>query len=254
MLYIPKIGGQIMQEINKKSPLPLYYQLKESILSAVKNKEFDVGERLPSERELAEYHNISRMTVKKAVDILVDNGYLLRKQGSGTFVTDYQQSYSISPLLSFTKEMEKKGLNYTTKILNFTEIRDQNAAAKMNLNPEAVLFKLERLRLIENKPFLLENTYLAAENFPNLKKGDLQNNSLFKLIKDKYNIQLSSAEAEVEAVIFDAAVSDKMQVKEGMLGLYFEQFSKNENDKIIEYTSAYYRNDNYKFKFTFDLD
>jgi GntR family transcriptional regulator len=242
-----------MQEINKNSPLPLYYQLKESILNAVKNKEFDVGDRLPSERELAEYHNISRMTVKKAVDILVDNGYLLRKQGSGTFVTDYQQSYSISPLLSFTKEMEKKGLNYTTKILNFTEIKDQNAAAKMNLDSEAKLFKLERLRLIENKPFLLENTYLAAENFSNLKKDELENNSLFKLIKDKYNIQLSNAEAEVEAVIFDSTIADKMQVKEGMLGLYFEQFSKNENEEIIEYTSAYYRNDNYKFKFTFDL-
>jgi len=242
-----------MQEINKNSPLPLYYQLKESILNAVKNKEFDVGDRLPSERELAEYHNISRMTVKKAVDILVDNGYLLRKQGSGTFVTDYHQSYSISPLLSFTKEMEKKGLNYTTKILDFTEIKDQDTAAKMNLNPDAKIFKLERLRLIENKPFLLENTYLAAENFSNLKKDDLENNSLFKLVKDKYNIQLSNAEAEVEAVIFDSTIADKMQVKEGMLGLYFEQFSKNENEEIIEYTSAYYRNDNYKFKFTFDL-
>ncbi len=243
-----------MQEINKKSPLPLYYQLKESILNAVKNKEFDVGERLPSERELAEYHNISRMTVKKAVDILVDNGYLIRKQGSGTFVTDYQQSYSISPLLSFTKEMEKKGLNYTTKILNFSEIKDSNAAAKMNLNPKANLFKLERLRLIENKPFLLENTYLAADNFLDLQKNELENNSLFKIIKNKYNIQLSNAEAEVEAVIFDASIAGKMQVKEGMLGLYFEQFSKNENEEIIEYTSAYYRNDNYKFRFTFDLD
>lgn len=243
-----------MQEINKNSPLPLYYQLKESILNAVKNKEFTVGERLPSERELAEYHNISRMTVKKAVDILVDNGYLLRKQGSGTFVTDYQQSYSISPLLSFTKEMEKKDLNYSTKILSLTKLRDKNAAAKMDLNPKAELFKLERLRLIENKPFLLENTYLAVKNFPNLKKEALENNSLFKLIKDKYNIQLSNAEAEVEAVIFDSIIAEKMQVKEGMLGLYFEQFSKNENKEIIEYTSAYYRNDNYKFKFTFDLD
>lgn len=254
MLYIPKQEAEIMQEINKNSPLPLYYQLKESILNAVKNKEFDVGERLPSERELAEYHNISRMTVKKAVDILVDNGYLIRKQGSGTFVTDYQESYSISPLLSFTKEMEKKGLNYTTKILNFTEIKDQNIAAKMNLNPEAALLKLERLRLIENKPFLLENTYLAADNFLNLKKDELENNSLYKIIKDKYNIQLSNAEAEVEAVIFDSNIAGKMQVKEGMLGLYFEQFSKNENEEIIEYTSAYYRNDNYKFRFTFDLN
>ena len=194
------------------------------------------------------------MTVKKAVDILVDNGYLIRKQGSGTFVTDYQQSYSISPLLSFTKEMEKKGLSYTTKILAFNKIRDKQAAKKMNLDSKTELFKLERLRLIENKPFLLENTYLAAHNFKDLKKNELENSSLFKIIKDKYNIQLSNAEAEVEAVIFDSSIADKMQVKEGMLGLYFEQFSKNETDDIIEYTSAYYRNDNYKFKFTFDLD
>lgn len=242
-----------MQEINKTSPLPLYYQLKESILKAVKNKEFDTGERLPSERELAEYHNISRMTVKKAVDILVDNGYLIRKQGSGTFVTDYQESYSISPLLSFTKEMEKKELNYTTKILNFTEIKDQKIAKKMKLKPQANIFELERLRLIENKPFLLENTYLAADNFLNLKRDELENNSLFRIIKNKYNIKLSNAEAEVEAVIFDSSIAGKMQVKEGMLGLYFEQFSRNENKEIIEYTSAYYRNDNYKFKFTFDL-
>jgi GntR family transcriptional regulator len=243
-----------MQEINKNSPLPLYYQLKESILNAIKAKKFEVGERLPSERELAEYHNISRMTVKKAVDILVDNGYLIRKQGSGTFVTDYQQSYSISPLLSFSKEMEKKGINYTTKILSYTKIKDKKAAKKMNLSPEAELLKLERLRLIEDKPFLLENTYLAFDNFKDLKKEDLENNSLFKIIKNKYNIQLSNAEAEVEAVIFDAGIADKMKVKEGMLGLYFEQFSKNENADIIEYTSAYYRNDNYKFKFTFELD
>ncbi|RAK08962.1 GntR family transcriptional regulator [Halanaerobium saccharolyticum] len=243
-----------MQEINKNSPLPLYYQLKESILTAVQNREFEVGERLPSERELAEYNNISRMTVKKAVDILVDNGYLIRKQGSGTFVNDYQQSYSISPLLSFTKEMEKKGLNYTTRILNFAEIKDKKAAVKMNLNPEAPLFRLERLRLIENKPFLLENTYLAVDHFRDLKKDELENNSLFKIIKDKYNIQLSKAEAEVEAVILNGGIAEKMQVKEGLLGLYFEQISKNENAETIEYTSAYYRNDNYKFKFTFDLD
>ncbi|MGP3777248.1 GntR family transcriptional regulator [Halanaerobium saccharolyticum] len=243
-----------MQEINKNSPLPLYYQLKESILNAVKAEEFEVGERLPSERELAEYHNISRMTVKKAVDILVDNGYLIRKQGSGTFVTDYQQSYSISPLLSFSKEMEKKGLNYTTKILSYTDISDSKAAEKMNLKAETKLLKLERLRLIENKPFLLENTYLAFNDFKDLKKEELENSSLFKILKDKYDIQLSNAEAEVEAVIFDAGIADKMQVKEGMLGLYFEQISKDENSEIIEYTSAYYRNDNYKFKFTFDLD
>jgi len=172
-----------MKEINKNSPLPLYYQLKESILTAIKNEEFIVNEKLPSERELAEYHNISRMTVKKAVDILVDNGYLIRKQGSGTFVSNYKESYSISPLLSFTKEMEKKGLDYHSKILDFSKVRNKNIALKLELLEKHDIFKIERLRLVENKPFLLENTYLSARKFNDLRKEDLENNSLFKIIK-----------------------------------------------------------------------
>lgn len=243
-----------MKEINKNSPLPLYYQLKESILTAIKNEEFMVDEKLPSERELAEYHNISRMTVKKAVDILVDNGYLIRKQGSGTFVSNYKESYSISPLLSFTKEMEKKGLDYNSKILDFSKVRDKNIALKLELLENHDIFKIERLRLIENQPFLLENTYLSAKKFNDLKKEDLENNSLFKMIKNKYNIRLSTAEAEIESVILNNKIAEKMQVKEGLLGLYFEQISKDINNEIIEYTSAYYRNDNYKFKFKFDLE
>jgi len=243
-----------MKEINKNSPLPLYYQLKESILEAIKNEEIVVGEKIPSERELAEYHNISRMTVKKAVDILVNNDYLIKKQGRGTFVSNYKESYSISPLLSFTKEMEKKGLNYKNKILNFTKVKDKKIAKKLNFKENDKFFRFERLRLIENKPFLLEKTYLSTKKIADLKQEELKNNSLFKLIKNKYNIKLKNAEAEIEAVILNDQVAKKMKVKEGMLGLYFEQISRDENDEIIEYTSAYYRNDNYKFKFKFDLE
>jgi GntR family transcriptional regulator len=194
------------------------------------------------------------MTVKKAVDILVNDGYLLRKQGSGTFVSDYKERYSISPLLSFTKEMEKKDLNYKSKILNFSQIKDKQIAIKLNFKEDQEFFKIERLRLIENKPFLLENTYLSTKKITNLKKSDLKNNSLFKIIKNKYNIKLSKAEAEIEAVILNDKIAKKMQIQEGLLGLYFEQISRDKNNKIIEYTSAYYRNDNYKFNFKFDLE
>lgn len=243
-----------MNKINKNSPLPLYYQLKESILAAIKNNEFNIGDRLPSERELAEYHNISRMTVNKAVDILVDDGYLNRKQGSGTYISDYKQSYSISPLLSFSKEMQKKGLSYNSRILKFSKIKNAEIAKKMSLEPESSLYHIQRLRLIENKPFLLENTYLPEVIFNKLEEKELKNNSLYQIIKEKYEIKLANAEAEVEAIIFDSETASKMDVKEGMLGLYFEQFSKNDQNQIVEFTSAYYRNDNYKFKFSFNLN
>lgn len=242
-----------MLEISKDSPLPLYYQLKESILTALKNKEFEVGEKLPSERELADYHNVSRMTVKKAVDILVDNGYLVRKQGSGTFVSDYQKNHFISPILSFSKEMKNMGVDYRSKILSFEKIKSKRASLKLNLSRNELLFHLERLRLIENKIFLLENTYLAVKNFPDLKREDLTNSSLFKIIEEKYNINLIEAEAEVEAVILNSKIAEKMNLKTGLLALHLQQYSKNNSGEIIEYTSAYYRNDNYSFKFTFDL-
>jgi len=243
-----------MKKVNKNSPLPLYYQLKENILEQIKNDEFKKDDKLPSERELAEYHDISRMTVKKAIDMLVDSGYLYKKQGSGTYIASGREKYTISPLASFTKEMVNKGLNFKSKIIKFENIHDEDVSKKFNLNPKTKFYHLQRLRLIEEQPFLLENTYLPEYIVPNLSIEELEDDSLYKILKEKYNIHLQKAEAEIEAVIFSKKIADKMKLKEGMLGIYYEQFSKNAEGEIIEYTSAYYRNDNYRFKFTFNLD
>ncbi|SFL60832.1 GntR family transcriptional regulator [Halanaerobium salsuginis] len=242
-----------MKKINKSSPLPLYYQLKENILAAIQADEFTAGEQLPAERELAEYNNISRMTVKKAVDILVDSGYLIRKQGSGTFITDYQDNYSISPLLSFSQEMQKKGLDYKTKLLKFEIIPAAELAEKLNCQPDDKVYHLERLRIIEAHPFLLENTYLPSYLFPELSKQELSNSSLYQLIQDKYKLKLTNVEAEVEAIMFNDQIAQKMDLKAGSLGLYFEQSSFDAQEQLVEFTSAYYRNNNYKFKFNFNL-
>lgn len=243
-----------MKKVNKNSPLPLYYQLKENILEQIINDEFKKDDKLPSERELAEYHDISRMTVKKAVDILVDSGYLYKKQGSGTYIASGREKYTISPLASFTKEMLKKGLDFRSKVIKFEKIYDEKVSEKFNLNPKTEFYHLQRLRLIEDQPFLLENTYLPEYILPNLSIEELENDSLYKILKEKYNINLQKAEAEIEAVVISEEIADKMKLKDGMLGIYYEQFSKNAEGEIIEYTSAYYRNDNYRFKFTFNLD
>lgn len=243
-----------MRKVNKNSPLPLYYQLKENILEQIKDGDFKKGDKLPSERELAEYHDISRMTVKKAVDILVDSGYLYKKQGSGTYIASGREKYTISPLASFTNEMIKKGLDFKSKVIKFEEIYEKKVSEKFKLNPETEFYHLQRLRLIEDQPFLLENTYLPEYLVPNLSIKDLKNDSLYKILKEKYNIHLKKADAEIEAVILSEEIAEKMKLEEGMLGIYYEQFSRNSEGEIIEYTSAYYRNDNYRFKFTFNLD
>ncbi|MGM0602731.1 MAG: GntR family transcriptional regulator [Bacillota bacterium] len=243
-----------LRKISKNSPLPLYYQLKELLLKLIVDGKLKTGDRLPAERKLAEYQNVSRMTVKKAVDELVNNGYLIRKQGSGTFVAELNKEYQISPIASFSEEMKKKDLNFKTELLKFEITNNINAAEKLNINTEDQIYYLQRLRIIDEIPFLLENTYLPAKDFPSLEREDLQQNSLFRIMKEKYGCILSRAEAEVEPVIIDKDTAEKMRLEKQELGLYLEQFTYSSENKILEYTSAHYRSDSYKFKLKFRLN
>ena len=243
-----------MKKISKNSPLPLYYQLKELLFELIKDGRLKTGDRLPAERKLAEYQNVSRMTVKKAVDELVNNGYLVRKQGSGTYVAELNKKYEISPIASFSEEMKKKDLIFKTELIKFDIIINKNAAVKLNIETEDRIYHLQRLRIIDELPFLLENTYLPAKNFPSLEKEDLQESSLFRIMKEKYGCILSRAEAEVEPVIINKDTAEQMGIKKKVLGLYLEQFTYSSDNQILEYTSAHYRSESYKFKLKFKLN
>jgi len=93
-----------MRKINKNSPIPLYYQLREEIIRLIKNGDLLPKEKLPAERELSSFHGVSRMTINKAINELVKSDYLIRQQGRGTFVRELPDQFSISPLASFSEQ------------------------------------------------------------------------------------------------------------------------------------------------------
>ena len=240
-----------MKNLDKSSPLPLYYQLQENLLNMIKRKEITPGERIPSERKLCEYLDISRMTVHKAVEHLVREGYLYREHGKGTFIAEKRKENKISPFQSFTEEIEKKGLSSRTILKDITLIDgDRKICHQLRVEDGSAIYKVERLRLLEGTPFLWEIVYLPSDICPNLEE-EIEDSSLYSLLENSYELNLDYAEATVEPVIIPDNIAHKLELDSDELGLLFHQLTLLKDGRPIEWTRAYYRSNSYKFKLKF---
>jgi len=118
-LPIAKGRNAVIQHINKNSPLPIYYQIESALKQQIESGVLQPGDLIPSEREFAEAHQISRMTVRQAISNLVNAGYLIRQKGRGTFVANKKIVMQLSGLTSFSEEMEHLGLEPTSALLSY---------------------------------------------------------------------------------------------------------------------------------------
>ncbi|MGC8777326.1 MAG: GntR family transcriptional regulator, partial [Candidatus Caldatribacteriaceae bacterium] len=150
------------KSINKSTPIPLYYQLKEILLEYIKSPHHSGC--LPTESELCKQYDISRSTVRQAINELVADGYLERVKGKGTLIvrSKINQDY-LFVIESFNEEMREKGLTHRTKVLELEKIAaNEIVASNLQLQPGAEVIKLIRLRSISEEPILYVKTYLPA--------------------------------------------------------------------------------------------
>ncbi|WP_170311535.1 GntR family transcriptional regulator [Vallitalea okinawensis] len=151
--------------MDRFSRLPLYMQLKDDILSKIENDEWQVGIQIPSEKELMYTNDVGRETVRKAIAILVQEGYLVKKRGIGTFVAKKKPAIGFEPLISLSHILQVRGLKDRNKVLvnKVISIDDEIAKlTKMSLEDECRY--IERLRYVDGKPLALEYTYLKNES------------------------------------------------------------------------------------------
>ena len=176
--------------LNKDIPIPLYYQLKEILLEEIKQSE--EGASFPTELELCKQFDISRPTVRQAVNELVIEGYLNRVKGKGTFISEskIKQDFLIV-LESFPEEMQRKGLLPTTKVLQFEAVKaDEKVAEALNVPVGNMVVKLRRLRFANDRPIVLVATFLPHEKLSNMLSRDLENESLYNIIEQEYGYKI----------------------------------------------------------------
>lgn len=237
-----------MHSIYRNSPVPRYYQLKEILLERVRRGEWKPGDLIPSERELSETYNISRMTARQAITDLVNEGVFYREQGRGTFVTQNKITQQLLNLTGFTEDIRARGQRPSTKVLAASlSPADDVAAERLRINPGDMVFVLRRLRLADDEPLAIEVSMLNFKGCERLAEEDLEHNSLYRLLETQYGIPLMEADQEIEAGLIGDEEAKILKVPTGGAALFTRRTTYTDRNRPIEYAKSVYRGNKYTF-------
>lgn len=233
--------------INKQSPLPIYFQLEEGIKKQIENGELNSGDMLPSEREYSERFSISRMTVRQAISNLVNEGYLERQRGKGTFIAQKKLEQNLKGLTSFTEDMKSRGMNPETIMIHFTKVQAiPSIAEKLELSIGAPIYEIKRIRLADGLPMAYECLYMSCDLIPALTM-DIAKGSIYDYVEKKAGLEIGKGVQEIEAAIARKKEAEILEIKEGSPILCIQRKTYLRDQRVLELVYSFYRADRYRF-------
>ncbi|WP_295807814.1 GntR family transcriptional regulator [uncultured Nitratireductor sp.] len=225
---------------------PLYLRLRRLLEDAIVGGMLGEGEALPTERDIAELTELSRVTVRRAVDDLVKQGRLIRRHGSGTFVAPSvsRVEQSLSLLTSFTEDMARRGLSSRSEWLERTVVAPSpDEMMVLGLSVGDTVSRLERLRIADNVPMAIERASIIGSFLPDPASVT---DSLYDVL-DKRSARPCRATQRISARNVDEREAALLKVAPGEAALYIERVSYLPNGRVIEFTRSVYRGDAYDF-------
>lgn len=230
---------------------PLYLQIKEKITAWIDSGEYLPGEMIPSEREMAKTLGINRMTVKKAISLLVEEGVLSSEAGRGTFVRKLDtrlsmgdvrtQRKAISELVRLTGQVPKNKVIVSEKVQGIPSICE-----KLHLDEEEELYMLHRIRYSDKTPVALEYAHLPIKFFPDIESMDFTDISLYGYMKSM-NHHPESMERRLILMPANAREAKYLEIAEGEPVYFFEFIGKDSDGNPVEYTKSFMRPDQLRF-------
>ncbi|TDW16380.1 GntR family transcriptional regulator [Breznakia blatticola] len=233
--------------------MPIYIQIKDAIIKKINNQEYLPGEAIPSERKLAEMYQVNRMTVKKAIESLVEEGYLFRIHGKGTFVQRKnsqrlilggEDAYGISALL------REQGAQTRDIVLEKGMLKAFNyLGSKMELAKYEDVYLIHRLRCANDAPFAMEYCYMPFKYFEDVDDYNFEDVSIYDYMarKGRFPQKFKQRLIIIEA---DEKLAKQMGIKINDPLYYFEYIGQDSEGHIVEYTESYLRCD--KAVFTYE--
>lgn len=225
-------------------PSPKYLEIQNLLLQRIKNGDYQEGQLIPKEIDLAEQLNVSRPTVRHAIRNLVQGGYLERRKKRGTIVTQTKIKQQFTHVIeSYNTEIQNNGLVAKTQVLNFsTEKASGEVAEALTIKPNTEVYKLVRLRSADNKPVVFVVTYLPIAQLPDLQKIDFTHHSLYsELAKAGLEITHVSRKIEVHPATEEEAQLLETYIKAPIF--YFHTIGFTKDHRALEYSIASYRGD-----------
>jgi GntR family transcriptional regulator len=235
-MFVERVG-----KLEGGSSAPLYLQLQRVLRSAIERRVLSADEALPPERELAEAYNVSRVTVRKALDGLVDARLLTRRQGAGTFVAARVEK-NFAAITSFTEDMLSRGREPHSEWLSRSEgtVMPEEALA-LGLSPGSPVYRLSRIRYADDESMALELATIPKYCLDSLESvGD----SLYEALGDARPVRVLQ---RLRAVLFTPEQAQLLKIQPGSAGLEIERRGFAADGRTVEFTKSYYRGDAYDF-------
>ncbi|MDN6294236.1 MAG: GntR family transcriptional regulator [Alkalibacterium gilvum] len=217
-----------------------YEEIYTDIKNKIINGDYSATAQLPFEKDLCEAYTTSKMTVKRALDLLVDEGLIIKRRGSGTFVKDLSQKEinritQLNQLNGFTATYDKDGNKVTSKILDFDVIQaDDIVMDKLNLKPGSFVYTIYRLRYINDKPVVLEKTAMPIERVPGLEQTHLEN-SIYHYLKEDLDLTIQSAHRQYTVKKADEDEALQLDIEKDDPVAVTEQITYLDTGETIEY-------------------
>lgn len=236
-----------MNAIDKNSRTPLYSQLMNILIDMIENK-LEEDSKIPSEREICEMYDVSRTTVRQAMDELEKEGYIYKVHGKGTFVSPRRMNQDLIAFYSFTEEMKKLGKEPSSEVTGFEIVQAGDGISNIfKIENEDLLYKISRIRKADGIHMMYETTYIPYERFKGITREELEKKPLYDILMKEYNVRISSAEEYFRPILTNKIESVYLDIKEGSPSLKIERFTYEKNS-VIEYTVSVARGDKFKYR------
>ncbi len=228
-----------------------YKEIAEDIRRDILDGKYNPNEQLALEKEMCEYYNVSRITIKKAVDELVAEGLVVKRRGAGTFVKAFDNSdvegFSMSKQFCGFSETNK-GKKVESKVIEFEVIHpDEEIATKLKMSCDDFVYYIIRVRYADGEPIVVEYTYMPIGVVPGI-KNDILHKSIYSYIEDDLNLKIKSAHKTIRAIEATSEEKEYLCMDKNIPILEVEQVGFLDNGQPFEYSISHHRGDKSDFR------
>jgi GntR family transcriptional regulator len=230
---------------------PRHEQISDWLREQIQEGVYAADSQIPSESQLTDRFDVSRITVRRALQTLENEGLIYRRQGLGSFVKDTRVRQGLVRLTDFIEDMAQAGLAASSTVLHFGQEKAAADVAKaLGVAEGQIVFRLDRLRLGDGEPIAFDQTWMSVFYAGLLSDHDLEQETIYRILENHYGITVEQGRYRIKAVNADPEVARHLAVPRGRALLLIERTSFTHSDKQIYYQRRYYRSD----RVTYDLE
>jgi GntR family transcriptional regulator len=241
-------GSNRGRYIVRMTEVPLYGKVEEVLAFEIGRGDLKPGDRLPSEEELLTRFGVSRITIRRAIQNLIQRGIVEIRRGHGTYVLAPRISQELTTLTGFVEDMEIHGRKASARVVS-QEVVAANmiVARQLGISKGVRVMRIERVRLADSVPMSFDETFLPLDVGKQIVGNDLRIKPIFTLLEEKYGIPLTGAEYQMEAAAASAHIAQALAISEGSPVFRIERTSFTEGGRPIDYEILSYRSDLIRF-------